>query len=464
MKLLFILTQTSYARHFESVVVMLADRGHEVRLAVSREGRTPLSPALARHPRISQGLCPGERHDRWAGAIDTLRAMADYTHYLEPAFLLAGKLRGRALRTLAKALTGEETTHIKLRCPSCRSRIANDDAGRLLLSLGDAGLAGFKGLLERIELNVSSDPGYEQYLRDERPDVVLVTPLVNLGSGQADWVKAARWLGIPVGYPVFSWDNLTTKGIIHAKPDRLFVWNDVQKQEAVKYYGIPAEHVVVTGAPRFDEFFAMRPSGDRAAFCRKFGLDAGRPNLTYLCSSEFVAAGEVEFVTKWIEEIRRDPRLADCNVVIRPHPRALEQWSTFTPGSHVTIAASGGMNADQLLYDTLFHSAAVVGLNTSAQIEAGILGKPVCTMLAPGFERGQQGTLHFQYLLAGRGGFVEVAEAFEAHRAHLRAIVDGHFDTARVSRFIEAFVRPAGLSTPATPILADAIEDLARAS
>ena len=38
-------------------------------------------------------------------------------------------------------------------------------------------------------------------------------------------------------------------------------------------------------------------------------------------------------------------------------------------------------------------STIVVGLNASAQIEAGILGAPVLTLLAPGFEKGQSGPL-----------------------------------------------------------------------
>ena len=80
----------------------------------------------------------------------------------------------------------------------------------------------------------------ERFLREENPDIVLVSPLVRFGSEQSDWVKSAKALGIPVGFPVFSWDNLTTKGIIHVAPDRVFVWNDVQKREATQYCGIPA--------------------------------------------------------------------------------------------------------------------------------------------------------------------------------------------------------------------------------
>ena len=36
-------------------------------------------------------------------------------------------------------------------------------------------------------------------------------------------------------------------------------------------------------------------------------------------------------------------------------------------------------------YDSMFHSVAVVGVNTSALIESGIVGRPVFTVLAAEF-------------------------------------------------------------------------------
>ncbi len=188
--------------------------------------------------------------------------------------------------------------------------------------------------------------------------------------------------------------------------------------------------------------------------------------MTYLCSSEFVAEREADFVAQWIAEIRREPSLEPCNIVVRPHPRSEAQWSSsdLSASPRVAITMPKQMNADRLLYDTLFHSAAVVGLNTSAQIEAALLGKPVLTMLAPGFERGQQGTLHFRYLLREEGGFVQVAGGFDEHRRQLADAVAGRHDAAATRAFVERFVRPAGLDKPATPILADAIEGLHRAA
>ena len=88
---------------------------------------------------------------------------------------------------------------------------------------------------------------------------------------------------------LFSWDNLSTKGALHEWPDLMFVWNERQRQEAAELHDFPADRVVVAGAPRFDEFFALESRVPREAFFAPLGLDPGRPALLYLCSSRFIA-------------------------------------------------------------------------------------------------------------------------------------------------------------------------------
>ena len=68
------------------------------------------------------------------------------------------------------------------------------------------------------------------------------------------------WLSIPVGFPVFSWDNLSTKGALHVAPDSVFAWNEVQRRELVALHGLDPSCVKITGAPRFGEFFERQPS------------------------------------------------------------------------------------------------------------------------------------------------------------------------------------------------------------
>ena len=106
---------------------------------------------------------------------------------------------------------------------------------------------------------------------------MLVSPLVRFGSEQADWVKSARALGIPVGFPVFSWDNLTTKGIIHVQPDRVFVWNEVQKREATRVlrHSRRERRDYRRAAIRLVHRAARRRS-DREAYCRRLSISIRR--------------------------------------------------------------------------------------------------------------------------------------------------------------------------------------------
>jgi hypothetical protein len=117
------------------------------------------------------------------------------------------------------------------------------------------------------------------------------------------------------------------------------------------------------------------------------------------------------------------------------------------------------MNADQGLFDSLFHSTAVVGLNTSAMIEAAIVGRPVYTITTPENAGGQGGTIHFRYLLIENGGVVWTSSSFEEHLRQLAAAPERADETVQRSQgFLSVFVRPHGLHVPAATLMADEIE------
>ena len=448
-------------RHFESVILALAERGHAVQIASTANRKdVPPPPVLTAHPRIEFINAPDGRSDQWAERIGQLRVFRDYLRYLERRFDHAPKLRARAVRKLAAAMTGEERSHLVAFCAHCTGRLVDDEVGVILRTgLSKKGFNNLRSLLALMEDTIPGDAAIEAFLRAQQPDVLVITPLIKIGSQQPDFVKSARALGIPVTYPVFSWDNLSTKGLIHVQPDSVLVWNERQRSEAIDMHQVPHDRIVVTGAPRFDEFFAMTPRTTREEFCRAYGFDARQPIVSYLCSSEFVSGHEFEFVQRWAEEVRRAPALRTCNLLIRPHPRRDKAWKGFTPQQPwIAVSMPQGMNGDQTLFDTAYHSAALVGLNTSAELEAGIVGRPVLTILSPESDTGQRGTLHFDYLLKEHGGFVDVAADFETHRPQLSAAVAGDYDAGAIRAFIQRFIRPHGLDRPATAIMADAIE------
>ena len=172
-----------------------------------------------------------------------------------------------------------------------------------------------------------------------KPDVLLLTPLLYFRSHQVDHVRCARQLGIKSVLGVGSWDHLTTKGLIHEVPDRVLVWNEAQKQEAIELHGVPAERVLVTGAQAYDHWFATKPSLDRDGFCRQVGLDPARPILLYLCSSPFIAplrSGIRASSGSPRSGRSADPRLRDCGrarAAASAELRSSGRASTWPPSS-----------------------------------------------------------------------------------------------------------------------------------
>ena len=89
---------------------------------------------------------------------------------------------------------------------------------------------------------------------------MLATPLVEYASNQVDYLKSARGLGIATGACIASWDNLTNKGMLRFTPDRVLIWNEVQRRELEELQGIDGRRAVVTGAQKFDEWFERAPT------------------------------------------------------------------------------------------------------------------------------------------------------------------------------------------------------------
>jgi hypothetical protein len=385
----------------------------------------------------------------WSGIARGVRTAGDYVRYWTPEYAAAGALRIRAAARVPAPLRK------LLDLPLVRSA---------------AGLRLARRVFESIERSIPIDARVLHLVAAAKPDLVLVTPLVDLGSGQVEYVKAARSLGIRSGFAVHSWDNLTNKGLIRILPDRVFVWNDAQKREAVRMHGVAPGNVVVTGAPVYDQWFGRQPGTTRQEFCRRAGLPSDAPFLLYLCSSAFIASDEAAFVTKWLAALRSAPdrRLREAGVLVRPHPDNPAPWRGFDAARVPGFALwprEGGEPIDDAsksdYFDSIYHAAAAVGINTSAQIEAGIVGRPVYSIRVPEYAGTQEGTLHFHYLLKESGGLLRVADTFEEHA---RALADALRNTGegarRVTGFVGAFVRPHGLDVPATPRLVAAIEEL----
>ena len=451
MRLLFSLGSFGFLRNFEPALRLLAERGHDLHLVAERKdsvGGTRTLDALVRdYPgRVTHEYATGRNNSSWQTLGASLRLSLDYWRYLDARYDHAPSLRARAER----------------QAPALAARLPG-----LPLAGAPSAMRVWQRLVRWLERAIPPGEAAERLLRERRPDLVLLTPLLYFGTHQVDYVRAARALGIPTALGVGSWDHLTTKGLIHEAPDRVMVWNEMQRHEAAELHGIDPASVIVTGAQAYDGWFVQRPSLARAEFCRAVGLPDDRPMLLYLCSSPFITPYEVGFVRRWIEAVRgaEDPALRRAAILIRPHPQNAEQWRTFDAGAYESVAIwpkAGANPVDRQAradyFDSMYHSAGVVGVNTSALIESGIVGRPVFTVLAEDFAGQQEGTLHFQHLKNVNGGLLHVGRTMAEHVAQIAGALRGEYDPARSRAFVEAFVRPHGLDTPAAGRFADAVE------
>ena len=450
MRILFS-TWRSVLRRYGDMVKELVEAGHEVVIASPAHVHRRL-PAELRDLRL-QNIAYDEMSDPERGrAIRFLRNARDYLWYLSPEQQIASFNRRQALDRLIRGVTAGQGR-------------ADPSWPDPLLQLDPEARISLDTALGAVERQIPCDPGIVELIRGERPDVVLVSPLVKQDFDQTEVVKAARSLGVRTAFLVYSWDNLSNKGRVHVPPDRTFVWNDLQRREAVELHALDPESISVTGAPHWDAFFRMRPSTEREDFCRGHGFDPARPIVLYLGSTERICPDEPLVVDRWVAAVRRgNEPLRDASVLVRRHPDDKAEWSAWRPGHERVSLSRHPRQQDQSLYDELHHAAAVVGLNTSAQIEASILGKPVYTFSAGNLAPGQAGTLHFYYLLKDRGGVVTCAQTLEEHVRQLERGVAGSYDRDAIRRFCERFVRPHGLERPVAPILAEQVLELAVAS
>ncbi len=457
LRILFSMRNFWYVRIFESVVRDLARRGHVVHICAERgEGKVvardwnDAAAALAReHTNVTFEWAPRDTGDRWAPLRLSVNFGLDYLRFFGSEYANAPVLGARARERTSPFLVALANA------PVVRTR-----AGRRVLA----------GVLRLIERALPLDAELAAYIEKQRADVVLLTPLLTLGSEQHDVLRTARRLGIPSVLCVGSWDHLSSKALLREVPDRVIVWNETQKEEARKFHHIAPSVVTVTGAQCFDHWFGRRPTLDRESFCRKVGLDPSKPYVLYVCSALFEGSpSEAEFVVTWAHALRAcgDAGMAAAGILVRPHPKRGFEWddvnlSQITGTSLWPPSAAAPFQAEAKAdyFDSLFHSAAVVGLNTSALIEAGIVGRAVHTLLLPEFQQNQEGTLHFHYLL--EGGLLRSARDLPSHVDQLAQSVrtadpDVHHNRA----FVEHFVRPLGFDVPATPVFTNAVEEIA---
>ena len=305
MKILFLARHYTYLRLFESAIEGLAVRGHEVVLAADRKeqigGQAMIERLASRFPNVRLVQTPRRRDEREAEIARQVRLGIDYLRFLRPEFAQTPHLRARA----------------RERAPRVVVRWSESPVAGLM-----GGVDGIGAGLRLMERGLPVPPEVEEFLRAEAPDLVMITPLVDVGSSQLDFLP-----------PHESWDcgpfcRLAAGTTSRAR--RSFATCQTGYSSGTTSRRVRRSRCTACPGARRGDGRAMLRSLVRSAagagprdFARHVGLPDDRPFVLWVCSALFPGSpSEADFVMNWAATLRSsaDARLRDVGILIRPHP------------------------------------------------------------------------------------------------------------------------------------------------
>lgn len=437
---------------FDDVVRGLHAYGHDVRLILRDTKKETIPDDALQH--VMKDI-PGLIIE----PIERRRLLRKFTQYL------------REVLNFAHILNSEETRkwdankwlrffppflQYILSMPAIRERLKNQQ---------------YQKKLRVLEQTLPIVPSVRRHIQKHSPDVLIVMPLINPDSIDVEYLRAAQQLQIPVLYSMPSWDNISTKGTFHGEPDYGIVWSESLAVDLSKNHNFSREKIFISGAPRFDHLIdhADKRFISRSEFCHAVGLDENKDYVlyvgsTFLVTNDFtVNRDETVLLLDLADAMAKDARTKDVNIMVRSHPtnQVFIERMQANPRPNVTVFPSKGEIPDTeekraKFHNSIFHCLAVVGVNTTAFLEASALDKPCITLHTPEFGETQQ-LQHFHHLVDA--DFLEVANGVNDVISLVSSIkngADAHSEQRR--KFVRDFLRPCG--KPAVNAYVEILEDI----
>lgn len=246
-------------------------------------------------------------------------------------------------------------------------------------------IPGIKSALQKLQLYFYPQKEHDYLLDKYKPDLVFVTDFMN--HRDASIIKSAKRQNIKViGLPK-SWDNLS-KFLMRAELDRLLVWNNFAKDEAMTYQNISEDKICVTGVPQHD-YFIQENILAREDFCKNVGMNPEKQIIFFGGTGGACDYSEGDYVDLILEFLNKNN--IDAQILIRPHlayPDDEKKFERFAENEKVFIYKSEQNlklkdrwditeNHQKYLYNSIYHSAVSVNVASTLTLDSLAVGKPV---------------------------------------------------------------------------------------
>ncbi len=281
---------------------------------------------------------------------------------------------------------------------------------------------------------------YKEIFDKYNPDLVFSTSVIEdadvfvLKQAQARKIKT-------VGMPR-SWDNLS-KTNARALPDKLLVWGEFSRDEAVRFHHAKKENIIICGIPQFDFYHREDYLMSREEFCRAYGIDPNKKIILFCSEGKYTPRdGEVaEIVSNFIN---RGELARDAVLFIRPHFLFLGDEKKFAAlEGKPNVFVDRGYNHSAIFRDNwdygeeqikkftnmVRHADIVITSVSSISLDAATVNKPIINVKFDGYA-----TLPFKksvariymyehYKLVARSGGVWIVH----NEQELRKVINSYF-------------------------------------
>jgi hypothetical protein len=291
-----------------------------------------------------------------------------------------------------------------------------------------------------------------EVLFDRYRPVMVVTSSPGLILSEVPLLRTAVRRGVWSMAIDPSWDNFTNKLLPVRRVNRLVVWNQLMKQQAIELHGYEPDQLRVAGVPQWDRYFREGVSTSREAFLARIGADPARALLTVTTTPRELYSHHDHVLRVMLAAIRADAFARPAQVLVRLHPRDdRAHYAEFEQVPDVmlekpfreTVRAADGLAVDvtadsqQHLADTLRHSDVIINVASTIAVESAIFDTPVVNISFDGdtaseFARSAKRYYRFtHYANITRHNAVRVAASPQELIAHINAyLADPSIDAA----------------------------------
>lgn len=241
-----------------------------------------------------------------------------------------------------------------------------------------------------LDMLLVKDSTFSVFFDKYRPEaVVSAHPFDDI---EASLLREAKRKKVKTFGLANSWDKITGRCAMRVLPDKLIVYNDLVKKDAIDYADLPSRDIFVGGVPHYDQHI-NQPKLSRSSFLKHIGGDLNKKIIFYApLAKRFISSrwSMIDHLQMLIEK----GAIENAQLFVRFQPNDFVEMDEVEkrkniifdiPGirfsTHMPIGA--GIDWDlstediEMLTNGLYHCDILVSYASSLCIDASIFNKPV---------------------------------------------------------------------------------------